>query len=162
MNQDRLICGVATCFNAMARGGTFFTARMFDEWLSTNPLALPLRVGHSVLAIEPNGLVITDVGAARLFASVKEPVRGLLTLCEVAPGHWGDALLEDVQRHQDQPWLPPYGFSLGCHVVPGEAVLPYEVSLTTRPAFSDAKVVAVGPDALQVWDLLTEGPVRSP
>jgi hypothetical protein len=33
VNQDRLICGLATCFNTMAHGGLFWTARMFDDWL---------------------------------------------------------------------------------------------------------------------------------
>jgi hypothetical protein len=158
VNQDRLICGLATLFNTVAHGGLFWTRKMFTDWLSIR-MAIPLRVSHSVIAVESAGLVITDVGTARLFAPVLEPMPGLLTLCEVDEGRWGDALLRDVEHHQDQPWLPPYGFSLGCHVVPGEAVMPYEVSLTTRPQFSDAKVIAVGREAQTIWDMLTPNPI---
>jgi hypothetical protein len=159
MNPDRLLCGYATLFGTMAHGGVFWTARMFAGWLNGSITALPLRVNHSVLAIERNGLVITDVGACRMFAPITEPRAGLLTLAEIADGPWGDALLEDVKRHLDQKYLKPYGFSLGCHEIPGDAVLPYECSLTTRPSFTDAKVLAVGPGAMTTWQLLTQAPI---
>jgi hypothetical protein len=40
-------------------------------------------------------------------------------------------------------------------------VWPYEVSLTRSPQFWDAKVLGVGPDALRVWQLLTEAPATA-
>jgi hypothetical protein len=98
VNQDRLICGLATCFNTMAHGGLFWTAKMFEDWLSTE-MAIPLRVSHSVIAVEPSGMVVNDVGTARLFQPVTVPIPGLLCLCEVDSCRWGDALLEDVARH---------------------------------------------------------------
>jgi len=155
---SRLICGYATVFGQIAASGVFWTSRMFADWLHSPIVALPLRVDHRVIAVDPRGFVILNVGAARKFAVTTEPINGLPTLAEVDTGRWGDALLRDVEHHQDQEWLPPYGFSLGCDVVPGEAVLPYEVSLTTKPAFSDARVLGVGEEALAIWELLTEAP----
>ena len=69
--------------------------RMFEGWLRSPITALPLRVNHSMLAIERGGLVITNVGTCRMFATVKEPRAGLLTLAEIDDGPWADALLED-------------------------------------------------------------------
>ena len=83
MNPDRLICGLATLFGTMAHSGVFWTARMFEGWLRSPITALPLRVNHSMLAIERGGLVITNVGTCRMFATVKEPRDGLLTLAEI-------------------------------------------------------------------------------
>jgi hypothetical protein len=62
VNPDRLICGLATLFGTMAHSGVFWTARMFEGWLRSPITALPLRVNHSMLAIERGGLVITNVG----------------------------------------------------------------------------------------------------
>jgi hypothetical protein len=69
VNPDRLICGLATLFGTMAHSGVFWTARMFEGWLRSPITALPLRVNHSVLAIERGGLVITNVGTCRMFAT---------------------------------------------------------------------------------------------
>ncbi len=69
MNPDRLICGLATLFGTMAHSGVFWTARMFEGRLRSPITALPLRVNHSMLAIERGGLVITNVGTCRMFAS---------------------------------------------------------------------------------------------
>ena len=52
MNPDRLICGLATLFGTMAHSGVFWTARMFEGWLRSPITALPLRVNHSMLAID--------------------------------------------------------------------------------------------------------------
>lgn len=161
MNPDRLICGLATLFGTMAHSGVFWTARMFEGWLRSPITALPLRVNHSMLAIERDGLVITNVGTCRMFATVKEPRDGLLTLAEIDDGPWGDALLEDVRRHMGQEWMPAYGLSIACQEIPGEMVLPFEVSLTTRPSFSDAKVLAIGEAAMTTWNLLTEAPATA-
>jgi hypothetical protein len=161
VNPDRLICGLATLFGTMAHSGVFWTARMFEGWLRSPITALPLRVNHSMLAIERGGLVITNVGTCRMFATVKEPRDGLLTLAEIDDGPWGDALLEDVRRHMGQEWMPTYGLSIACQEIPGEMVLPFEVSLTTRPSFSYAKVLAIGEAAMTTWNLLTEAPATA-
>jgi hypothetical protein len=64
VNPDRLICGLATLFGTMAHSGVFWTARMFEGWLRSPITALPLRVNHSMLAIERGGLVITNSARA--------------------------------------------------------------------------------------------------
>ena len=60
-----------------------------------------------------------------------------------------------------QEWMPAYGLSIACEEIPGEMVLPFEVSLTTRPSFSDAKVLAIGEAAMTTWNLLTEAPATA-
>jgi hypothetical protein len=58
-----------------------------------------------------------------------------------------------------QEWMPAYGLSIACQEIPGE--MPFEVSLTTRPSFSDAKVLAIGEAAMTTWNLLTEAPATA-
>jgi hypothetical protein len=158
MNPDRMIVGVATCFGVRAHNGTFWRRDMFDPWLRLDGQAVPLRVDHAPLI--GNGGVLLNVGAARRFAAIKEPVNGLLALCEVADGPWGDAILEDVARHLEGPeWPPSYGFSIGAKFIPGEIVLPFELSLTLEPGFSQALVLDVGPQSQDVWDALTGAPI---
>ena len=80
----------------------------------------------------------------------------LATLGEFAEGGWSDAPLEDVRSHLErETWLPPWRFSLGAQHLPGECVLPHELSLTMRPAFADALVLGVGEAARRRWSLLT-------
>jgi hypothetical protein len=92
----------------------------------------------------------------------RQEVRCLLCLAEIdfADG-WGESLLHDITSILHQKWLPAvWGMSVGAYLTE-DAVLPYEVSLTRRPAFDDARVLAVGADALATWELLTEAPNAS-
>ncbi len=118
-------------------------------------MGIPLLVDHGPL-INSWG-VTPSVGTARWFAPVTYPVRGLLCLAEIdfADG-WGVSLLHDITSILHQKWLPAvWGMSVGAYLTE-DAVLPHEVSLTRRPAFEDARVLAVGADALSTWELLTE------
>jgi hypothetical protein len=116
---------------------------------------VPLRLDHAPVAIEPSGMVILDIGMARRFCPVTAPVDGLLCLGEIDQDPWGDALLEDLLLHQEQqPWLPGWGMSLGALHFPGECALPFELSLTTRPGFPDAKVISVGERAVKTFEFL--------
>jgi hypothetical protein len=95
----------------------------------------------------------------RRFAVVEYPINGLLCLGEIedAAG-FGDQLLSDIECMLSQEWLPAgWGMSLAYGMVDAVA-WPYEVSLTRSPQFADARILGVGPDALRVWDLLTEAP----
>ena len=86
----------------------------------------------------------------------------MLTLAkEIDDGPWGDALPEDVRRHIGQEWMPAYGLGVACQEIPGEMVLPFEVSLTTRPSFSDAKCSPSAGRAMTTWNLLTEAPATA-
>jgi hypothetical protein len=153
-DPSRLVCGVATCFGVRSHDGRIWQREEFDAWLRLEE-AVPLRVDHAPLAIESNGTFVNDVGAARRFCPVTAPVEGLLTLCEISPGPWGDALLEDLLLHQQRWHLPQYGMSLGALHIRGEAAMPYEVSLTTRPGFPDAKVISVGERAMKTFEFLS-------
>jgi hypothetical protein len=82
-------------------------------------------------------------------------------LCELdfADG-WGDAALRDIKSILSQRWLPAaWGFSIA--VYPAEdmsMVVPYELSLTKRPSFEDARVLGTGDEALEFWSIATGQP----
>ena len=84
-------------------------------------------------------------------------IEGLLTLIELDQRDWPDAILADIRRYlgDQEPWLPRWRRSLGAQHLPGEIVLPDELSLTMRPGFADALVLATGEAALSRWQLLT-------
>jgi hypothetical protein len=154
MNPDRLIIGIATCFGVRAHGGTYWHREQFHDFVRLE-IGIPVRVDHAPL-IDHRGVVL-DVDVARRFAMIEKPVDGLLALCEISNGAWGDRLLEDILLHQREgPWLPGWGMSIGARVLPGEIALPFELSLTTQPGFADARVLGVGPDALRTWQFLIE------
>jgi hypothetical protein len=112
MNPDRLVCGLATVFGTRTRGGRIWYREEFDAWLNSGVTAVPLRLDHGPV-FDIHG-AITNIGAAREFAVVNQPVHGLLTLVELDQGGWQDSLLRDIQEHLDlKPWLPAWGFSLG-------------------------------------------------
>jgi hypothetical protein len=71
---------------------------------------------------------------------------------------WGDRILADIDSILRQRWLPAvWGFSIGGLTAEGK-VLIEEVSLTCNPAHPDARVLAIGADALSTWELLSEAP----
>jgi hypothetical protein len=118
-----------------------------------------LRVDHGPL-INSRG-VIMNVGVVRGVAEISNTVNGLLILAEIdhAEGY-GDGLLHDIRSILSQTWLPAvWGLSIAAHVTE-DTVLPYEISLTKRPAYENAKVLGVGEEALDTWNLLTEMPRR--
>jgi hypothetical protein len=94
---------------------------------------------------------------AHRFAEVSYPVPGILALAEIdcADG-WGDSVLADIKSILSQRWLPA-AWAMSIAVYPAEDMaVPFELSLTKRPAFEDAKILGVGDEALEVWSLLTE------
>jgi hypothetical protein len=154
-DPDRWLCGVATIFGeACPNDGRIWTAAMFQRWLDLE-MAVDLRIDHGPL-ITGRG-VIANLGTVGHFTVIKQPVYGLLCIAQVARDQWswGDALLHDIGRMLEQRWLPPgWGLSIGAHT-DGETVLPYEISLTRSPAVPDALVLAVGPDSIDTYELLT-------
>jgi hypothetical protein len=130
-------------------------SRHFEQFLDSE-IGVPLLVDHGPL-INSWG-VTPSVGTARWFAPVTYPVTGLVCLAELdyADG-WGDSLLHDIDSIRRQRWLPAAcGMSIGAFIE-DDVVLPIEVSLTRTPAFEDARVFAVGVDAMATWELLTSG-----
>jgi hypothetical protein len=141
---------VATCFGVRSHDGRVWHREEFDAWLRLE-MAVPLRLDHGAL-LDPRG-GLWSIGTARMFQPVRVPVEdqhidGLLTLIEMDQGDWPDAILADIRRHLAAPWLPGWGLSLGAQHLPGEIVLPDELSLTMRPGFADALVLATGEAAL--------------
>jgi hypothetical protein len=67
-------------------------------------------------------------------------------------------ILADIDAILRKRWLPAvWGFSIGGLTAEGK-VLIEEVSLTRNPAHPDARVLAIGADALSTWELLSEAP----
>jgi hypothetical protein len=154
-DSSRLFAGIATAFGRPSQDGRLlWGAEQFEQWLDLDP-GLPLRLDHSVL-INSSGC-IASAGTVGYFAVIKEPVFGLLCLGQVDndPRGWGTALLHDMTLQLSQRFLPAgWGLSIAAHVHE-EFILPFEVSVTRSPAFQDARVLAVGPESLEVYELLT-------
>jgi hypothetical protein len=155
MHPGRVICGIATVYGQPSpNDGRSWSAAQFQQFLELET-AIPLRVDHGPL-FNSHG-VIAHVGMVRRFASVTYPVTGLLILAEVHDAEgYGDQLLHDIEVQLSQTWLPAgWAFSVGA-LVTDEIVMPHEISVTRSPAYADARILGVGADAMNVWDLLTE------
>jgi hypothetical protein len=157
LNPDRLVCGVATIFDEPSRNdGRAWSVDDFAAFLGLET-AIPLLLDHGPIV---HTWGITDrLGMVRGFFPIVSPVRGLLTMAEVDyAGGAGDSVLTDIRSILSQRWLPAaWGMSVGAWVEEG-TVVPYEVSLTRKPAFESARVLAAGPQALDTWELLTGSP----
>jgi hypothetical protein len=159
---ERLICGVATIFGQRAHDGRVWYREEFDAFLRME-MAVPVRLDHGAILDSHGGIM--SIGRAWGFRPVSVPVAdrhidGLLALAVLDSGPWQDAILRDIQQHLDQPALPPWGFSFGARRIPNESCLPHELSLTQRPGYADALILATGEDAMITWRLLTEAPVQ--
>jgi hypothetical protein len=118
-----------------------------------------LQAYVDTLALVASWGCVDRVGMISRFAKIDYPVNGLLVLGEVEFAHgFGDSILNDLRMTLQQRHLPPgWGFSVGGWQDPntGEVVL-REISLSRRQAYADAKVLAVGPEAIALFDMLTE------
>jgi hypothetical protein len=160
MNVDTdLICGFATVFDQPGQDGSPpWRVEAFKRFLELE-MAVDLRVDHGPL-IDSRGF-IANVGVARRFAAVTEPLPGLLCLAEIDhAGGYGDSILRDIDSILRQRWLPPgWGMSIGGLMTEDrDVVQPFEVSLTRRPVFQDALVLGVGEGAVQAWELYAGTP----
>jgi hypothetical protein len=156
INPDRALIGLATVFGVRSpHDGRIWYRHNFEAFLALG-VAIPLRLEHGSL-ISGSG-VIKYVGTARHFRAVTYPADSLLVLAELdddAVG-FGDELLADLDSMINMSYLPPgWAFSIGANCV-DDMVVPFEISVTQSPAFPDAKILAVGPDAIDAWTLLTE------
>lgn len=155
-DSSRCLVGIATAFDVpAANDGVSWAAEEFRDFVDAG-FPVPLMVNHEPLI---NSWGITpSIGTARRFAPVEYPVRGLLCLAEVdhADG-WGDSILRDVGKALSQEYLPSvWGFSVGVKATEDGQLWLVEVSITRKPAFSDARILACGPDALQTWEFCRE------
>jgi hypothetical protein len=154
MDHDRAVCGIATCFDVRSKNGSEWSAADFDTFL-TDGLAVPLLYDHGLA----DGWGLTPpLGVARLFEPVSYPIPGLLVLAEVqwADG-FGDAILRDIRSVLSQTWLPAaWSFSIGARICEDGQLWLEEVSLTRKPAFADARILACGPDAQSTFEFCVE------
>jgi hypothetical protein len=115
----------------------------------------PLWIDH----MPPFGL-IDRLGVIRHYARVSYPVQGVLGLGEIETDSRGigDSILHDLRLALSQRYFgSSYAFSVSALVDPkSDQVVPTEISITLDPACHDAKVLAVGSEALDTWELLTE------
>jgi hypothetical protein len=157
----RVVCGIGTVYGQPSpNDGRSWSAAQFDEFVSLE-VGLPLRVDHGIL-LNSHG-VIASVGTVRRFQHITFPTKGLLILAEIGSAEgFGDQLLSDLTSMTQQSWLPQtWGLSVGALLAEDGAVWPYEFSICRRPAFSDCKILGVGVEAINVWDLLTERQVAA-
>jgi hypothetical protein len=156
INSERCFVGVACTFGKRVRNdGHIFAPEMFKRFLDLE-MGLPLRVEHGSLLTSKGA--IRYVGAVRKFHVIDYPVHGLLILAELHddPAGWSNELLHDLAAIASQQWLPQaWALSIGAHIGEG-TVLPYEISLTQSPADHDAKILAVGAEAITTFELLSE------
>jgi hypothetical protein len=107
----------------------------------------------------PFGL-IDRLGVIRHYARVSYPVQGVLGLGEIETDSRGigDSILHDLRLALSQRYFgSSYAFSVSALLDPkSDQVVPTEISITLDPACHDAKVLAVGSEALDTWELLTE------
>jgi hypothetical protein len=153
---ERLICGMATIFDQPSQNdGDQWSAGIFHDWLE---IAQPLPLLYDHGPIFNTWGVTQKLGTAHRFAEVRYPVHGLMALCEIdfADG-WGDSVLKDISSILSQQWLPSaWAFSIA--VYPADdwsMVVPFELSLTKRPSFDDARILGTGDEALEFWSLAT-------
>ena len=155
MDHDRLVVGIATCFDVRSKNGFEWSAQQFQEFLD-HGVPVPLLFEHEPIVVSSG--FIPQIGLARRFEPVSYPVRGLLCLAEVqwADG-WGDQVLQDIKSVLSQQWLPSaWGFSIGAAIGETGEIWIEEVSITRKPGFADARILACGPDALQTWEFCRE------
>jgi hypothetical protein len=151
---ERLVVGFACSFGVPTQDRDLpWSAWQLRRFLDSE-VGLPLRHEHGKPQDFSNGTVLSTFGTARRFAVIEadgDRPSGLLTLVELDRGEVGYGWIRELQ---DRPWA--WGLSLGAWVVDGVEVVPYEVSIVAHPAFEFARILAVGSDAVRIWDLLAE------
>ena len=155
MDQDRAVCGIATVFDVRSENGFEWSADQFQVFVSDG-MAVPLLFEHEPIIVSSG--FIPQIGVARRFEPVSYPVPGLLCLAEIQEANgWGDSILRDIRSVLSQQWLPSaWGFSVGARIGETGEIWIEEVSITRKPAFRDARILACGPDALQTYQFCRE------
>jgi hypothetical protein len=118
-------------------------------------LAVPLRYDHDRI-FDLRGLAY-DLGAIERYAIVDYPTSGLLILGQIAENGYSDSVLRDVQKTLSFEFFSPiWGLSIAGLWDGEDQAIIREISLTRSPAYADARVLGVGREAVQLFDMLTE------
>ena len=153
-DPSRQFCGFATTWGPPEN----WDADSFRRWVKLET-GVPLKLGHDAV-IFSSGLVLEAVGRitdSALLDEASSHPGGLLVLSVLDPGPVGDLVLADTRN--PRPHRRPWGLSVAARILREgarvELALPWEISLTPRPAYPDALILGVGDRAARVWDLLT-------
>lgn len=159
MNPERAIVGLVTTFGEPdVNDGTVWQARQFAEF-ADEYLAVEMLLEHRhPLDVDSPGVL----GTWREFAAVAEgsTPAGLLAIGEFGYSPTAENLLRQLADDHD-PIVGVVGWGLSVTAADasphedGSLMWVKEASLTRRPAYEQARVIGVGPYALDVWTLLT-------
>jgi hypothetical protein len=119
-------------------------------------MPVPLMLNHGPV-FNSRG-VMDSIGTVERFAAVQYPIPGLLILAEVGDAAgFGDSILRDIAKSLSFEYFDPtWSFSVGALWDGEDQVILREISLTKSPAYVDARLLAVGKEALETFELLTE------
>ena len=107
---------------------------------------------------------VTDsLGTVERYAAVQYPTEGLLIMAEIGDADgFGDSILCDIAKSLSFEYFDPtWSFSVGAFWDGEDQVILREISLTRRPAYTDARVLGVGSEAVELFAILTEKRVAS-
>lgn len=159
MNPERAVVGLVTVFEEPdINEGEVWRSWQFADFVSAQ-IGVPMLLEHRD---EADPLSAGILGTWRTFATLAAGTTpaGLLGLGELGHSPIAEDLLRRLAEQLD-PWRngPEFGLSVtafdASEVEDRSRMWVKEVSLTTRPAHPMAKVLGVGPYALDVWRLLT-------
>lgn len=160
MNPERAVIGLATVFDAPdTNDGTVWRGAQFADFAAAD-MGVEMRDEHRTPMDAAERL-----GTWRSFAvltSGSTPA-GLLALGDFGHSPHAEARLSVLRESFEafDPWREraQWGLSVKAADVSdrhdGSRMWLSEVSLTTKPAHTDARVLGVGQYALDVWELLT-------
>jgi hypothetical protein len=155
-DPSRAIVGLATCFGTPTRDGKkAWDAQHFDLVCGLE-MPVPLRLDHGY--VFGNGRAVDSLGTVERFVVVDYPIPGLLILAEVGDAAgFGDSILRDIQKSLSFEYFDPtWNFSVGALWDGEDQVIIREVSLTKNPGYADARLLAAGEEAIELFGLLTE------
>ncbi len=159
MNPERAIVGLAAVFGEPdVSHGDVWQARQFADFAEAH-LGVDMLLEHRW----PDDLDSPgSLGTWREFAAIAEgsTPAGLLAIGEFGHSPTAEHLLRDLSTAYD-PVTGVGGWGLSVTAADastwedGSRLWVKEVSLTRRPAYEQARVIAIGRHALDVWELLT-------
>jgi hypothetical protein len=156
IDPSRALAGIATCFDTPTRDGQKAWSAQHFDLVCELEMQVPLRLNHG--PVFGNGRVVESLGTVERFVAVDYPIPGLLILAEVGVADgFGDSILRDIKRSLGFEYFnPTWSFSVGALWDGEDQVIIREVSLTKNPGYTDARLLAAGPEAVELFDMLTE------
>jgi hypothetical protein len=142
MNTDLALCGFTVVFGEPSVDGRPADRREDYELFPDFFNELPLRVDHHLIVTSSGAYNAGHVSRFAIVDGAPPVPSGVLCLAFCDDNSIGRSVFEAVARGD------LWALSLGGN---GKA----EVSLTGKPAYTNCRVVGLGPDALTSWEPLT-------